>query len=137
MCYVMNHGDIIPCATVGNSTLVIPHRVPQAEEEEEERKSSLIGKKKKAIFHDAVWIGPEGHPTQACGNQEDFPEGVLGKWDPEAGVGSSSGEVEGRKNTAGRGEPRFRRQWCALQKVGKTRSVTQGFANSCKIWALS
>ena len=48
MCYVMNHGDIIPCATVGNSTLAIPHRVPQAEEEEEERKSSLIEKKKQS-----------------------------------------------------------------------------------------
>lgn len=47
MCYIMNHGDIIPCATVVNSTLAIPHRVPQAEEGEEERKSSLIGKKKK------------------------------------------------------------------------------------------
>ena len=25
-------------------------------------------KKKKKILHNAVWIGPEGHPTQACGN---------------------------------------------------------------------
>lgn len=68
MCYVMNHGDIMPCATVVYSTLAVPHRVPQAAEGEEERKSSLIEKKKKKILHDAVWIGPEGHPTQACGN---------------------------------------------------------------------
>ena len=47
MCYVMNHGDRMPCATVVYSTLAVPHRVPQAAEGEEERKSSLIEKKKK------------------------------------------------------------------------------------------
>lgn len=117
----------MPCATV-NSTLAIPHRVPQAAEGEEEKK-----RKKK----NAVCIGPEGHRTQACGNQEDFPEGVLGKWDPEARVGSSNGGVEGRENTAGKERWGLDVSGETPQKVGKTRSVMQGFAKSCKIWALS
>ena len=54
--------EIVPCATVVKSTLAIPHRVPQTAEGEEEKK------RKKKILHNAVWIGPEGHPTQACGN---------------------------------------------------------------------
>ena len=71
----MNHGDIIPCATVGNSTLVIPHRVPQAEEEEEESKSSLIGKKKKSNLPRCRLDWTRGTPNSSMWKLGRFPRG--------------------------------------------------------------
>ena len=69
----MNHGDIIPCATVGNSTLAIPHRVPQAEEEEEERKSSLIEKKSNLPRCCLDWT--RGTPNSGMQKLGRFPRG--------------------------------------------------------------
>lgn len=75
MCYVMNHGDIMPCATVVNSTLAVPHRVPQAAEGEEERKSSLIEKKKKKNPPRCRLDWTRGTPNSGMRKLGRFPRG--------------------------------------------------------------